>query len=333
MSELLVEQARSGSEPAFGELATRHRRELHVHCYRMLGSFEDAEDAVQETLLRAWSRISTYSGASTFRAWLYAIATNVCLDALPRRKARAWPTEVVGSTDPYLTPQPATDVPWLQPYPDALLVESAEQSVVDKESVELAFLAAIQHLPPRQRAVLILRDVLDWSAKETAAALSMTPVAVNSALQRAHATMADRMPERTAGRRSAVEERAILDKLVTFWERADLDGLVGLLAEDARFVMPPRPTWFSGRVDVARFLGGVMPWASSHPHIGEGWRLVPTAANGQPAFGLYRRPDGDAQHQRFAIGVLQIGAEGIEEIALFLEDPDLFDLFDLPEAV
>ena len=329
MSELLVEQAGAGSESAFDALVSPHRRELHVHCYRMLGSFEDAEDAVQETLLRAWSRISTYAGTSTFRAWLYAIATNVCLDALRRRKARAWPTEVVGATDPHLTPQPASEVPWLQPYPDSLLVESAEEAVVNKETVELAFLAAIQHLPPRQRAVLILRDVLAWSAKEVADTLGMTSTAVNSALQRAHATMADRLPD--SPRTSSGEEQAILAKFVTFWERADLEGLVGLLAEDVRFVMPPRPTWFRGRGDVARFLGEVMPWTDGRPHIGDDWRLVPTAANGQPAFGLYRL--GADRFERFAIGVLQIGTHGIEEVALFLEDPALFDLFELPEAV
>ena len=249
MTELLVEEALEGSERAFDELVSPHRRELHVHCYRMLGSFEDAEDAVQETLLRAWTRVSTYAGTSTFRAWLYAIATNVCLDALRRRKARTWPTEVAEAANPHSPIHAPTELPWLQPYPDSLLadasVESAEDEVVRRETIELAFLAAIQQLPPRQRAVLILRDVLAWSAKETAAALGMTSTAVNSALQRAHTTLDDKALQRAQRPRlSSTAEQAVLQKFVTAWQSADLAGLAALLAEDARFVMPPIPTWF-----------------------------------------------------------------------------------------
>jgi RNA polymerase sigma-70 factor (ECF subfamily) len=336
MTDLLVEEAREGSERAFDELVTPHRRELHLHCYRMLGSFEDAEDAVQETLLRAWTRVSTYAGASTFRAWLYAIATNVCLDALRRRKARTWPTEVAKAANPHGPIHSPTDLPWLQPYPDSLFaetsVESAEDEVVRRETVELAFLAAIQHLPPRQRAVLILRDVLAWSAKEAAAALGMTPTAVNSALQRAHATLDDRAPHSwQRPRLSSTAEQAVLQRFVTAWQEADVEALASLLAEDARFVMPPIPTWFEGRANVLAFLGGRIE-GFERSHIGTDWRLVPTAANGQPAFGLYMSGDGD-QFIPFATGLLKIGTEGIEEVALFMRDLANFDLFSLPAAL
>src|SRR5882724_6952427 len=316
MRDLLVEEARGGSERAFDELVTPHRRELHVHCYRMLGSFEDAEDAVQETLLRAWTRVSTYVGPSTFRAWLYAIATNVCLDALRRRRARTWPTDVSKASDPRGPIRLPTDLPWLQPYPDSLFaetsVESAEDEVVRRETIELAFLAAIQHLPPRQRAVLILRDVLAWSAKETAVALGMTPTAVNSALQRAHATLDDKAPDSAQRPRlSSTAEQAVLQKFVTAWQNADIEALASLLAEDARLVMPPIPTWFEGRANVLAFLGGRIK-GFERSHIGTDWRLVPTAANGQPAFGLYMRGDGD-QFIPFATGLLKVGTVGIEE--------------------
>lgn len=333
MSGLLVEQARAGSEGAYAELVAPRRRELQVHCYRMLGSVEDAEDAVQETLLRAWSKIEAYSGASSFRAWLYAIATNVCLDALRRRKSRQWPTDVVGPSDPQYRPEGPREVAWLQPYPDAMLPESAEPSaedvVVGKETIELAFLAAIQHLPPRQRAVLILRDVLNWSAKEAADALGMTSVAVNSALQRAHATLSDRMPERSDWpRNSSADEREVLDGLITAWESANVDAIVGMLAADARFVMPPLPTWYEGRPDIASFF---RTYVFNDPGVQS--RLVPTRANGQPAFALYKRPVGGKDFRPFGVGVVRPGPEGIEEIALFIDNPRLFEIFGLPAFV
>jgi RNA polymerase sigma-70 factor (ECF subfamily) len=328
VSDLLVAEARAGSEVAFGRLVGEHRRELRVHCYRMLGSFEDAEDAVQETLIRAWSRISTYAGTSTFRAWLYAIATNVCLDALRRRRARGWPT-TAGASAPDVPLGPSGDLPWVGPYPDARLpgiAESAEDAVVRKEHIELAFLVAIQQLPPRQRAVLILRDVLAWSAKETAAALGITSVAANSALQRARATMA----AETAEARSEVAESDQRESVAAFmsaWERSDLDALAELLAEDARFVMPPLPMWFDGREDVLAFLA-----RRFRDHGAAQWRLVPTAANCQPAVGIYLRPEGQVTFEPFAIAVLRVGDDGIDDITLFMRDPALFDLFELSEA-
>lgn len=335
MSELLVQQAQAGAQRAFEELVSPHRRELHVHCYRMLGSAEDAEDAVQETLLRAWTRIGTFAGTSTFRAWLYAVATNVCLDALRGRKRRPWPTDVIKAAEAGSVPGAPTDIPWLQPYPDSLLGQacSAEDSVLAREAIQLAFLTAIQQLPPRQRAVLLLCDVLSWPAKEAATALDMTPTAVYSALRRAQATLAARVPDRADALTSSTDtDRRTLGKLVQAWESADMDGLVSLLADDARLVMPPYQTWYQGPAAIATFLAGRMPDSLARTHVGKHWRLLPTAANGQPAFGLYLQSADQTCYERFGIGVLTLDIEGIHEIAMFMLNPALFDLFDLPAA-
>ena len=335
MSELLVQQAQAGSERAFEELVSPHRRELHVHCYRMLGSAEDAEDAVQETLLRAWTRVGTFAGTSTFRAWLYAVATNACLDALRRRKRRPWPTDVFEAAEAGSVPGAPTDIPWLQPYPDSLLGEaaSAEDSVLARERIQLAFLTAIQQLPPRQRAVLLLCDVLSWPAKEAATALDMTPTAVYSALRRAQATLAARIPEGADALTSTTgTERATLEKFVQAWESADMDGLVSLLADDARLVMPPYQTWYQGPAAIATFWTSRMPDSVDRTHVGNHTRLLPTTANGQPAFGLYLQSADQTRYERFSIGVLTLDTEGIHEIAMFLLNPALFDLFDLPAA-
>jgi RNA polymerase sigma-70 factor (ECF subfamily) len=319
-------------QAAFTRLAEPYRRELQVHCYRMLGSVEDAEDAVQDTYLRAWSRLETYAGRASFRAWLYGIATHACLDALRRRKARVWPPQVGGSADPNQAPTPAVELPWLQPYPDRLLEarastdEEPESLVTSKETIELAFLAAIQRLPARQRAVLILRDVLEWPAKETAASLGMTSVAVNSALQRAHATLAEHFSvDRSEwSSRSTHTEKILLQKLIDAWERSDVTALVALLRADARLVMPPRLSWFSGRDDIEIFF---------REHVfgkmGDGWALLPTGANRQPAFALYWKASGQPTHTPFAIGVLQIVDGAIAEIAVFGE-PRIFGQFQLP---
>jgi RNA polymerase sigma-70 factor (ECF subfamily) len=327
-----VEAARAGDHGAFARLAEPYRRELHVHCYRMLGSVEDAEDAVQETYLRAWTRLDSFAGRAPFRAWLYGIATHACLDALRRRKARVWPTDVAGPADPRGEPLPPVEVPWLQPYPDRLLEAPAppdgepEEVVTGKETMELAFLAAIQRLPARQRAVLILRDVLEWSANETAASLDMTRAAVNSALQRAHATLAEHLSvgrdEWTSSSNAA--EKALLEQLIAAWERADTTALVGLLRADARLVMPPRPTWFAGRDAVEVFFRRHV-----FGEMGTDWVLLPTGANRQPAFALYWRGPGDVAYRRFAIGVLRIEGGGIAEIAIFMQ-PELFASFALP---
>ena len=334
MSELLVQQAQAGGKRAFEELVAPHRRELHVHCYRMLGSAEDAEDAVQETLLRAWTRVRTFAGTSTFRAWLYAVATNVCLDALRHRKRRPWPTDAFEAAEAGSVPGAPTDIPWLQPYPDSLLgqASSAEDSVLAREGIQLAFLTAIQQLPPRQRAVLLLCDVLSWPAKEAATTLDMTPTAVYSALRRAQATLAARVPERADALTSSTgTDRTTLEKLVRAWESADMDGLVSLLADDARLVMPPYRTWFQGPAAIATFLASPMPDDSlARAKVGNHTRLLPTAANGQPAFGLYLQSADQTRYEPFGIGVLTLDAEGIHEIAVFMMNPALFDLFDLP---
>lgn len=327
-----VDAARAGSADAFERLAEPYRRELQVHCYRMLGTIEDAEDAVQETYLRAWRRLDSYAGSAPFRAWLYGIATHACLDALRRRKARVWPTDVSPPGDPRRGPAPPVELPWLQPYPDRLLEAAApaedepEAFVTAKETIELAFLAAIQRLPPRQRAVLVLRDVLDWSAKDTALVLGFTRAAVNSALARARATLADHLPAGRSEwtRRSSAAEEGMLRRLVAAWESSDVTALVALLRADARLVMPPRLSWFSGRADIEVFLRehvfGVM---------GDGWRVRPTRANRQPAFALYWRAPGEPEHRPFGIGVLSVEDRRITELAVFIQ-PDPFRHFALP---
>jgi RNA polymerase sigma-70 factor (ECF subfamily) len=335
MDKALLTAARAGDGGAFALLAEPVRHELRVHCYRMLGSPEDAEDAVQETLLRAWSRLDSYEGRASLRAWLYGIATHVCLDALRRRKARAWPTELVGPADPGGEPLPPVDQPWLRPIPDRLLDlpgprdGEPEEVVTAKETIELAFLAAIQRLPARQRAVLILRDVLDFSARDTASALEMTTAGVNSALQRAHATLGRHVPadRETWTARSTPAERALLRRLVAAWESADTAALVGLLSADARFVMPPRPTWFDGRDAIEAFFRDHVFVA-----MGTGWRLLPTAANRQPAAGVYWRAPGDTAYRAFGIVVLRTDATRIAEVAMF-GAPELFPSFDLPAAL
>jgi RNA polymerase sigma-70 factor (ECF subfamily) len=335
MDDLLVAAAQAGDHAAFARLTEPIRRELQVHCYRVLGSVEDAEDAVQETYLRAWGRLDSYTGRGTFRAWLYGIATRACLDALRRRKARRWPSDVAFPSDPRDHPVPSVDVPWLQPYPDVLLAVPApgdaepETAVTSKETIELAFLASIQRLPARQRAVLILREVLDWSAADTAAALDMTVVAVNSALQRARTTLAEYLPadrDQWAGS-SSDGDRAVLTRLIDAWERSDTDALVALLRADARLVMPPRPTWFAGRDAIEIFLREHV-----FGRMGTGWRLRPTAANRQPAFALYHREGGDREHRPFAIGVLEVHGARIGELAMFTQ-PELFGRFGMPAAV
>ena len=335
VDELLVDAVRSGDQSAFARLAEPYRRELQVHCYRMLGSVEDAEDAVQETYLRAWARLASFAGRAPFRAWLYGIATHACLDALRRKKARVWPTEQAGPADPNSYVLAATELPWLSPYPDRLLNAAGpadaepEAVVTSKETIELAFLAAIQRLPARQRAVLILRDVLDWSAKETGAALGMSQVAVNSALQRAHARLGEHLSvdrgEWTS--RSDATERALLQRLIAAWERSDTAALVELLRGDARMVMPPATLWFAGRDAIETFLREHV-----FGEMGDGWRLLPTSANRQPAFAVYYRGPGESVYRQFGIGVLTVEDGAIAEMALF-QEPELFAPFALPKAL
>jgi RNA polymerase sigma-70 factor, ECF subfamily len=331
LDQRLTAAARSGDAAAFSALAERHRAELQVHAYRMLGSLEDAQDAVQDALLRAWRSRETYDGRSTFRAWLYRITTNACLRILERRPRRLVPYEVGPAADVGARPQPPSDLPWLQPYPDRLIDESPEPdaAVVTRETIELAFLAAIQHLPPRQRAVLILRDALDWPADDTAAVLEMSVAAVNSALQRARATMQERLPAARLEWEAAAEaedaERSLLQEYVEAFERHDDRRLVALLREDVRLAMPPHATWYVGRTAVAAFLAGVAFRPGSESH-----RFVPTRANRQPAFGVYRGHGADATP--FAINVVEIESGAVAGMHFF-KYPELFPAFGLPSTL
>jgi RNA polymerase sigma-70 factor, ECF subfamily len=333
----LAAAAGAGDKAAFAALAERYRAELQLHCYRFLGSREDAEDLVQETLLRAWSKRETYAGRSTFRAWLYGIATHACLDALRRRQKRVLPPDVAAAADPAIPPEPPTDLPWLEPYPDRLLDEVAaeagpESALIARETTELAFLAAIQHLPPRQRAVLILRDVLDWPASQVADLLGTTAAAVNSALQRAHATMASYLPvqDRTGPPGPAVteRERSLVNSLIAAWERADASAVAALLREDARLVMPPTRSWFDGREAITAFFAGYAFRLSSAGRFA----AVATAANRQPALAVYMQGPGQGPRQPFALILLRVQDGAIAEMTLFGR-PELFAAWGLPATM
>ena len=322
--------AAAGDESAFAELTERYRRELQVHCYRMLGSFEESEDLVQETFLRAWRRRDSFEGRSTFRAWLYAIATNACLDALQRRPR-------VASAD--ARARPLAEIPWLQPYPDQLLEgiasdeDGPEAALVAKETIELAFIAAIQLLPAKQRVALIARDVLGWSAAETAALLDVTVAAVNSALQRARATMKEHVPrqrvEWTQGSDPSEEERDLLERYVEATERGDAEAMVELMREDAFFAMPPQAEWQIGNQAIvdAWVTGGF--GSESFGHL----RCLPTRVNTQPAVAVYLRGPGDAEYRAFALDVLRFEDGVVVEIIAFDLDDALRSALGLPPTI
>jgi len=310
-------------EATFGALLERHRRELHVHCYRMIGSFDEAEDLVQETFLRAWHRRDQFQGGPWFRAWLYRIATNACLDRI-RRDRRRVPTL-----------RSFAEVPWLQPYPDGLLDELAasedepEAVVVARETIELAFLAALQLLPPRQRAALIVRDVLGWTAAETAALLDTSVAAANSALQRARATLAEELPERRLDWSPATpsdEERELLARFIDAHERGDAAAAVAIVSEDIRITMPPHPFLYEGREAMLPLLER----AFAEPSMGD-WKLVPTSANRMPTAASYLRAPGDTVYRAFKFDVLRIVDGAIAEVTTF--DAHLFAAFGLPETL
>src|SRR5829696_2418906 len=286
--ERLVSAARAGDEDAFARLVEPHRKALHAHCYRMLGSVADAEDALQEALLNAWRGLAKFEGRSSLRSWLYTIATNACLRAIERRPKRVLPIDYAPAADPHDgLAEPLVESVWLEPYPDERHgledgLAGPEARYEQRESVELAFIAALQHLPARQRAVLILRDVLGFSARETAAALEMSSPGVDSALQRAHKAVDERLPDRSQqavlGSLDDQGVREIVDRYVDAFERADVDAVVEMLAADGAFTMPPLPTWYRGREAVAAFLKGHVLASENR------WRLVPARANGQLAF-------------------------------------------------
>ena len=315
-----VEAAAVADESAFAELTQRHRRELHVHCYRMLASFDEAEDAVQETFLRAWRGRDGFDGSTKFRAWLYRIATNVCLDQLRSRSRRLTHMRTFA------------EVPWLQPYPDQLLDEIAptedepDSVVVERETIELAFLAAMQVLPPRQRAALIARDVLGWPARETATLLETSVAAANSALQRARATMSERLPpkrsEWSAGSPSD-EERDLLARFIDAHERYDALAAIAISAQDLRITMPPYPYLFEGIDVIGPLIDGAL-------REGE-WRLLGTWANRMPTAASYLRKAGDTEFRAFKFDVLRVEQRKVAEITTF--GPELFSVFGLPVTV
>jgi RNA polymerase sigma-70 factor (ECF subfamily) len=321
MSRSSATSTTAGDEAAFGELVQRHRRELHLHCYRMTGSFDEAEDLVQETFLRAWRKRDSFEGGPGFRAWLYRIATNACLDVL--RSSRRRPSTV----------QSFAEVPWLQPYPDRLLDELAPSDtqpdavVVARETIELTYLAVIQLLPPRQRAVLILRDVLDWSAAEAAAMLEMSVAAANSALQRARATLRRRLPGRPSewsGSEPSQEERLLLEAFIDAHERADAAAAAALARDDIRVTMPPHPWCFEG-------LEAIRPMLEEGLTGPGEWRLVPTWANRQPTAASYLKAPGDTEFRAFKLDVLRVEGGRIAEITTF--GATLFPAFGLPATL
>jgi RNA polymerase sigma-70 factor (ECF subfamily) len=282
-----LEAAVAGDERAYAALVGAHRRALHAHSYRMLGSVQDAEDAVQETLLRAWRGLASFRGRSSLRSWLYTIATNVCLKMIERRPGRVLPIDYGPPGDPHQPlDEPLVESIWIEPYPDDQLgldgrPSGPEARYEQREGVELAFIAALQHLPPRQRAVLILRDVLGFSGAEVGEALETTPASVYSALQRAHETIDHRLPERsqqtTLRSLGDARLREIVDRYVQAWERHDVDSIVAMLTKSVTIAMPPTATWYRGREMVATFL-------EARPLDGSlRWRLTPSRANGQLA--------------------------------------------------
>jgi RNA polymerase sigma-70 factor, ECF subfamily len=317
--ESAIMAARAGDESAFSALVERYRRELQVHCYRMLGSFDDAEDMVQETFLRAWRKRESFEGRSSFRAWLYRIATNACLDFLAYNERRVVSHEAV---DPGAALAPP-HIPWLQPYPDRLLEQIAPRDaepdavVVAKETIELAFLVAIQFLPAKQRAVLILRDVLDWSAKETAELLETSVASVNSALQRARATLQEHLPPRrpewAPDQNPSEEERALLQRYVDASERGDAEAIAELLRDDVRFSMPPEPGTWVGRDTV---VNGWVEGGFGSASFGD-FRCVITRANRMPAVACYHRKPGASEYRAFALDVLKIENGQIAEVTAF----------------
>lgn len=330
----LLARARAGDTLAFEGLVKSQRRRLHAHCYRMLGSPHDADDAVQETLLAAWRGIASFEGRSALGTWLYQISTRVCLRLISERPQRlSSPDYAPALTSTADLGQLVGGPVWIEPLPDVewladVLQQEPASALERRQSVALAFIAALQHLPGTQRAVLLLRDVLEYSAAEAAEMLGTTTASVNSALQRAQKTVKDKMP----GASQAVELQALhpasLDKLlrdlVDAWESRDVAGLVNLLAEDARFTMPPLPAWFDGRASVAKFISERM--------FATPWRLAPLWANGQPGFACYMKHPGTDTFRLGAVNLLALRAGRIVGIHAFL-DPAVHRRFGLPTEV
>jgi RNA polymerase sigma-70 factor (ECF subfamily) len=340
----LLEAARGGDEQAFGELVAPHRGELHAHCYRMLGSPYDADDALQETLLRAWRGLAGFESGRSLRPWLYRIATNVCLDAIAKRPKRVLPVDYGPPAGEGEGPgEPVVELVWLEPYPDETLgvdsgLAAPEARYEQRESVELAFVAALQHLPANQRAVLILREVLGFSAREVAESLDTTVASVNSSMQRARKTVDERLPARSQQEtlRELGDEqlRELVRAYVAAWESRNIDAMVAMLVDGATFAMPPHPHWFRGREAVIAFLA-----TTGKPDL----RHMLTRANGQPAIGWYLWDPPSERYKPASLEVLALEGGRVSEITAFTGRmcaateigalPDLFPRFGLPEEL
>jgi RNA polymerase sigma-70 factor (ECF subfamily) len=307
---------RTADSAALEQQLEQHRSELKAYCYRMLASPFEAEDAVQETFIRAWRGFDRFEGRSALRSWLYRIATNVCLDMLSSKERRARPMDLGPAREPVLENLSTPEVPWIEPIPDPADV------AVERDTIRLAFVAALQHLPPRQRAALVLCEVLRWQANEVAELLDTSVASVNSALQRARATLAETDAAETTDELDDAG-RALLERYVTAFERYDIDALTALIREDAKQSMPPYDLWLSGRDDIFSWWVG--------PGIGcKGSRVIPAgSANGSPAFGQYK-PSPDGRYEPWALQVVELSEGRIGELTFFLDTDALFPLFGLP---
>jgi RNA polymerase sigma-70 factor (TIGR02960 family) len=327
MTDSALARAQAGDSDAFAELTDPYRRELHVHCYRILGSFQDAEDLLQETLLSAWQALGRFDGQS-LRAWLYRIATNRCLNYLRDSSRRPNVITTLDSGSPFAGAAHSDEPWWLEPYPDALLdaVELGPEARYDaRESITLSFVAGLQHLPTQQRAALVLRDVLGFSAAEVAEMLDSTPASVNSALQRARLGLqTSRGPDRVARPRSP-HEAEVVERFVDAIQQGDIDRVVALLTDDARLKMPPEPFEFHGPRPIAEFLQQVAFWR-------EGLKMIPTRANDAPAFGYYRKDPNADLYRASGIFVLTVSDDQISSMTRF-GDKSLFACFGLPRTI
>ena len=331
----LLEAARRGDDEAFRRIVEDHRAELHAHCYRMLGSLHDAEDALQETLLRAWRGLPAFQGRSALRSWLYRIATNVCLDAIERRPKRVLPSEHGPASEPGVdVGEPLVESVWLEPYPDEGVALEGGSAAPDaryeqREALELAFVAALQHLPATQRAVLILREVLGFSAREVAESLETTVASVNSALQRARKAVDERLPTRSqqATLRSLGDGRIrkLVEAYVDAWSKGDVDAVRALLAEDAIISMPPWPMWWRGRDAIAGFAKEAAEFCAKG-------LTVPVFANAQPGVAYYHLDEDAGLYKAAAIDVLTLEGAEIAEITAFVT-PEVFPRFGLPPVL
>jgi RNA polymerase sigma-70 factor, ECF subfamily len=322
MEAALLDTARAGDESAFAELIEPYRGQLHAHCYRMLGSVHDAEDALQEVTLRAWRGLGRFEGRSSLKSWLYTIATNTCLNHIEKRPKRVLPVDYTDAADPHGGPgEPVVESIWVEPYPDELIgvedeLAGPEARYEQREAVELAFVAALQMLPANQRAVLILREVLGFSAQETADALETTVASVNSALQRARKAVEERAPERSQQEtlRAIGDERLeeLVERYLRAWETGDVETVMEMLAADATFAMPPLASWFGGEESIRIFLEG---WPMSGAWR---WRAIPVRANGQPALAFYTWDEGARAYLPFALNVLTFRGELISDVTAFV---------------